>query len=614
MNDGYEAGGYSQDHADAVAALMYRLGRAFNMVYGYKGSSSNALNAIAGLTNYYGMDKSTRVRYRDMYTDTEWEQLVYDELSRGVPVMYNGTTKDEVGHCFVVDGYTESETGFSTDAPGFHVNWGWRGSYNGFFPLTGTNALTPDGTGAGGDVAGSSYTNGQHIVSGLKLNEGKPMAIVGRCTGYLLSDGTTAATTATAKAGATTYIYANSDGMGLYNYSAETTSITFGVSLTDTEGTTTYQTLKTLSDAAPFSGIKSSGISYTAPTTTGTYTVGIVYKDEYGEWQSATNTTYTLTVEESENALILTGTKVGNNGYIIGCDVNENGEKQEYGDGKLIFTVKNNTNADIIAKNILVWVFEDGVSESIGYFALNYNSFNVGIEKKLEVKFNQFVRTPADYYVPGKTYKVQLYNYTDGYAISGYIPLTAVEEKEVDYTLTDAGWGTLTLPFDASVPDGLTVYEVTGVDNDGVLTKTKVNSLEMDKPYLVTGIPNTYSFSGPDTPASLIKNGLLYGTTGEDTYAPQGSYVLQKQHGVVAFYEVQNANTQKMSQYSAYLVKPASAEAYTALLLGDDTATAIKNVNNTSAADSKARKAIIDGKLVIEKDGKTYTITGAYLK
>ena len=100
----------------------------------------------------------------------------------------------------------------------------------------------------------------------------------------------------------------------------------------------------------------------------------------------------------------------------------------------------------------------------------------------------------------------------------------------ITYTLTNDGWGTICLPFNADIPDGMTAYTITGI-SDTTLVVEEADFFEMNKPYLVSGTPGTYSFDGPDTPReSHLENGLLVGVTTKkyDVYAPRDSYVLRK--------------------------------------------------------------------------------------
>ena len=170
----------------------------------------------------------------------------------------------------------------------------------------------------------------------------------------------------------------------------------------------------------------------------------------------------------------------------------------------------------------------------------------------------------------------------DGNEISEPITFEFCDELPISCTLTDAGWGTLCLPYDAEVPEGMTAYAVTGTEGN-LLVKEEVAALQMNKPYLITGTPDTYTFEGPDTPeAENLQNGLLVGnTTAAQTYAPQASYVLQNlpaQSGL-AFYEVENAGTQKVRQYGAYLKAGSSLTSFFKII--DEGATGIKEIQNS---------------------------------
>jgi len=66
------------------------------------------------------------------YSWNSWRNLLRTELDQGRPMVYRGFGSG--GHAFNLDGYDEDDY--------FHFNWGWGGSYNGWFLLT---ALEPGG-------------------------------------------------------------------------------------------------------------------------------------------------------------------------------------------------------------------------------------------------------------------------------------------------------------------------------------------------------------------------------------------------------------------------------------------------------------------------------------
>lgn len=134
---------------------------------------------------------------------------------------------------------------------------------------------------------------------------------------------------------------------------------------------------------------------------------------------------------------------------------------------------------------------------------------------------------------------------------------------DITYTMTEAEWGTICLPYDAEIPEELTAYSVTGI-NGNLLELTQGYSLDMNTPYLLNGPAGEYFFQGPNTLddySGVFGYGLLRGITQPSTddsplYAPADSYILQNHDGRVAFYRVASDNTNKLRQFRAYLELP----------------------------------------------------------
>lgn len=111
-------GNYTDEQANAVGTLMFHCGVAVDMSYGLDASGSHNYSAAAALSDYFKY--STKYYYRDIYSTEEWMDVLYNELANKRPVLYGGSTPDNFGHSFVIDGY---------DSRGLvHVNWGWSGA------------------------------------------------------------------------------------------------------------------------------------------------------------------------------------------------------------------------------------------------------------------------------------------------------------------------------------------------------------------------------------------------------------------------------------------------------------------------------------------------------
>ena len=111
------------------------------------------------LVNQFGYDQGVFLAKSEEYTVSGWDELIYQELKEGRPMVYMGFSTGG-GHAFVVDGYEVQEgSGY------YHVNWGWDGRGNGFYKI---NLLNPDLSGAGGSTTKDGYCRGQQALIGLQ--------------------------------------------------------------------------------------------------------------------------------------------------------------------------------------------------------------------------------------------------------------------------------------------------------------------------------------------------------------------------------------------------------------------------------------------------------------
>ena len=114
--DKYSRENYNEEQANAISTLMLLCGSSICTMYGF-GSGSYPQYAAWAFRHIFGYDDLLDGLYRDDYDSDSWEELIYDELNSGRPVLYSGNSEDG-GHSFVIDGYNDGY---------FHVNWGWGG-------------------------------------------------------------------------------------------------------------------------------------------------------------------------------------------------------------------------------------------------------------------------------------------------------------------------------------------------------------------------------------------------------------------------------------------------------------------------------------------------------
>jgi len=136
---------------DDIARLMRYCGQSVKMDYGLDESGSYDANIPGALIGKFGYDKNMRIVYRNGYNSETWEEMIYNELKAGRPVIYGGQSGNG-GHSFICHGYRDNM---------FYINWGWDGLYDGYFTLT---ALNPDGN--------SAYARDQTAIIGIQKSTG----------------------------------------------------------------------------------------------------------------------------------------------------------------------------------------------------------------------------------------------------------------------------------------------------------------------------------------------------------------------------------------------------------------------------------------------------------
>ena len=117
---------------NAAALLLYHIGVALEMDYGPSSSGADTKDSPYILADYFKYHSQGTFIRKENYTETNWINIIKNELDNQRPVFYAGTPESGGGHAFVIDGYDNSNF--------FNVNWGWEGIANGFFILS---DLTP---------------------------------------------------------------------------------------------------------------------------------------------------------------------------------------------------------------------------------------------------------------------------------------------------------------------------------------------------------------------------------------------------------------------------------------------------------------------------------------
>lgn len=172
-------------------------------------------------------------------------------------------------------------------------------------------------------------------------------------------------------------------------------------------------------------------------------------------------------------------------------------------------------------------------------------------------------------------------------AIESLVQSADAEDVPLSYTATvgSAGFGTVVVPYDAYVTGTVEAWELSSVNSESRIQGTKVMEIKANKPVLLKneGTLTLISKSGTIAYDAAPVNGLLHGTYASGTVAA-GSYVLQNQDDVVAFYLVESNNEPTITPFHAYLTTPNTARM---LVFDFDDITAIETVGQMPSAVSQ---------------------------
>lgn len=262
MLDVYGSDATAEQNA-AVASLMRDCGYATDMQYTLNASGTTAVKIPTALYYNFGYDKNVHTLQRAYYSLSEWENIVYNELKNGSPVIVTGVSNAQGGHCFVCDGYSSDRY--------YHINWGWGGMSDGYFLLT---ALNPETQGIGGSTGGfNNYTN---ICVGIKKPvEGSELFM------EIISEGAF---------GTEQEVYGSDQNVvftseGFVNTCMETENGYFGVKLTDAQGNVSYVQAPDAFELETYYGTKGYYIPANLFPTSGTYTVTPAwFNSANGKW------------------------------------------------------------------------------------------------------------------------------------------------------------------------------------------------------------------------------------------------------------------------------------------------------------------------------------------
>lgn len=123
----------SSEEIEAVGTLLHHAGVAVDCFYKLSGTDAHSEKVPPALIDYFGFSDEARLEKLTNRDDSIaiWKVKLRSSLNHGYPMYYSGIYQGSLGHAFACDGYDDDDN--------FHINWGYDGNCNGYFPIGGLN-------------------------------------------------------------------------------------------------------------------------------------------------------------------------------------------------------------------------------------------------------------------------------------------------------------------------------------------------------------------------------------------------------------------------------------------------------------------------------------------
>ncbi len=214
-----------------------------------------------------------------------------------------------------------------------------------------------------------------------------------------------------------------------------------------------------------------------------------------------------------------------------------------------------------------------------------------------------------------------------GWNNSEYTSASAWKIEEIDITtashpvtISDAGYATLCLGYNATIPENIKAFYVSGTDAEKANMEELDGVIPANCAVVLKGAAGTYEFKADATSPTAPENKLQGSTI--NTYVEGEGYVLSKQNNVVALYKAtldknasgaegtENSNTHFLNNaFKAYLpVESASAARFYIFDFG--TETGINNIESGETINGNAVTYDLSGRRVQNAQKGIYIVNG----
>jgi hypothetical protein len=196
---------------------------------------------------------------------------------------------------------------------------------------------------------------------------------------------------------------------------------------------------------------------------------------------------------------------------------------------------------------------------------------------------------------------------------NAYFKVVETTKPVITFNTTDAGYGTVMLPFAKALPEGVKAYTCSAVkgDDESVLELEEADAIEANKPYIIQGAWDAELTGDAQGIALSYTDGWLTGVYAQ-TEAPNNSYVLQKHDDTVGFYRVDTEfHTPQVGANRAYLTVPNNSRP--AFFFGEDETTGINAIQALTSGEAEIYNAagariptLQKGMNIVIRNGKRY--------
>ena len=161
--------GNDRHAVEQISLISYHCGIAVDMMYGPSATGGSGAYSECGYWTNTCAESAFRDNFkysqhlhhenRHNFSDSAWLALIDSNLVHGRPMYYSGSDSTG-GHAFVLDGSDLENR--------YHFNWGWSGSYDGFYTM---DNLAPGAGGAGGNATYTFNRNQGAIFDIIPIHE-----------------------------------------------------------------------------------------------------------------------------------------------------------------------------------------------------------------------------------------------------------------------------------------------------------------------------------------------------------------------------------------------------------------------------------------------------------